>query len=119
VHYLLAEQLDADPFILLHLRGRTREQVLAVLRSHRRTAVNGDETIPAVPDTPPLDADLQGFWTGSPVNLIRSAPVRPDQPPLLRRLGDPPGGTTGALRDLYALISDEAYCWLGLEEDAT
>jgi uncharacterized Zn finger protein len=115
VYYLLAEQLDADPFILMHLRGRTREQVLAVLRSHRSAAVNGDEVIPAVSDAPALDADLHGFWTGSAVNLIRSAPVRPDQPPLLRRLGDPPGNIADRLRELYAMVSDEAYRWLGLD----
>jgi uncharacterized Zn finger protein len=115
VYYLLAEQLDADPFILMHLRGRTREQVLAVLRSHRSAAMNGDEVIPAVSDTPALDADLHGFWTGSAVNVVRSAPVRPDQPPLLRRLGDPPGNTAGGLRELYTIVSDEAYRWPGLD----
>jgi uncharacterized Zn finger protein len=119
VYYLLAEQLDADPFILLHLRGLTREQVLAVLRSHRRAAINEGDTVLAAPDTPPLDADLRGFWVGSAVNLIRSAPVRPDQPPLLRQLGEPPGGMAGALRDLYAVISDEAYRWLGLDEEVS
>jgi uncharacterized Zn finger protein len=118
VYYLLAEQLDVDPFILFHLRGRTREQVLAVLRSHRSAAVTGDEAV-ALPDVPPLDADLAGFWAGSAVNLIRSAPVRPEQPPLLRRLGDPPGNIDGALRDLYATISDEAYRWLGLDDETT
>ena len=35
VYYLLAEQIDADPFVLFHLRGRTRDQVLAALRGHR------------------------------------------------------------------------------------
>jgi uncharacterized Zn finger protein len=116
VYYLLAEQLDADPFILMHLRGRTRDQVLAVLRSHRRTAVSEDDGVPASSDAPLLDADLHAFWTGSTVNLVRSAPVRPDQPPLLRRLGDPPGNMAGGLRELYAAVSDEAYRWLGLDE---
>jgi uncharacterized Zn finger protein len=115
VYYLLAEQLDADPFILMHLRGRTREQVLAVLRSHRSTAVSGDDVIPAGSDAPLLDADLSAFWTGSAVNLVRSAPVRPDEPPLLRQLGDPPGNMASGLREMYTAVSDEAYRWLGLE----
>jgi uncharacterized Zn finger protein len=115
VYYLLAEQMDADPFILMHLRGHTREQVLAVLRSHRSVAVNGNEVIPAVLDAPSLDADLHAFWTGSAVNLVRSAPIRPGQPPLLHRLGDPPGNISGGLRELYAIVSDEAYRWLGLD----
>jgi uncharacterized Zn finger protein len=115
VYYLLAEQLDADPFILMHLRGRTRDQVLAVLRSHRSTAVREDDGAPASSDAPLLDADLHAFWSGSTVNLVRSAPVRPDQPPLLRRLGDPPANMAGGLRELYAAVSDEAYRWLGLD----
>ena len=31
-HYILAEQLDEDPFLLFRLRGRTQEQVMAALR---------------------------------------------------------------------------------------
>jgi uncharacterized Zn finger protein len=34
--YLVAQALDADPFLVLLLRGRTREEVLAGLRSRRR-----------------------------------------------------------------------------------
>ncbi len=116
VYYLLAEQLDADPFTLFHLRGRTREQVLSRLRNYRSVTVSGDPDAIITPDAPPLDADLDAFWTGSAVNLIRSAPVRPDAPPLLRRLGDPPGALADSLRDLYAAMSDEAYRWLGMDE---
>lgn len=117
VYYLLAEQLDTDPFILFHLRGRTREQVLATLRSHRSAAATGSEI--ALQDVPALDTLIENFWTGSTVNLIRSAPIRPDQPPLLRRLGTPPANLAKELADLYQVVSDEAYRWLGLEEDQT
>lgn len=34
-HYVLGEALDRDPFLLLELRGRTREQVLEALRASR------------------------------------------------------------------------------------
>jgi uncharacterized Zn finger protein len=34
--YLVSDALDADPFVLLLLRGRTREQVLAGVRARRR-----------------------------------------------------------------------------------
>ena len=34
--YLVADALDADPFVLLLLRGRTRDQVLAGVRARRR-----------------------------------------------------------------------------------
>ncbi len=36
--FLVADALDTDPFVLLLLRGRTRDEVLAGLRSRRRTA---------------------------------------------------------------------------------
>jgi uncharacterized Zn finger protein len=44
VCYLVADELDDDPFLLLELRGRTREQVLASLRATRASgaAVGGD-----------------------------------------------------------------------------
>lgn len=34
-HYVLGEALDRDPFLLFELRGRTKQQVLAALRSAR------------------------------------------------------------------------------------
>jgi len=37
-HYVLGEALDRDPFLLFELRGRTKEQVLAALRSARADA---------------------------------------------------------------------------------
>jgi uncharacterized Zn finger protein len=115
VFYLLAEQLDTDPFILFHLRGRTRDQVLSTLRSHRSAAATGSEA--ALQEVPTLDTLIETFWTGSTVNLIRAAPIRPDHPPLLRRLGEPPAALATPLADLYQTVSGEAYRWLGLEED--
>jgi uncharacterized Zn finger protein len=35
VCYLMADELDRDPFALLHLRGRTRDEVLEALRARR------------------------------------------------------------------------------------
>jgi hypothetical protein len=66
---------------------------------------------------PTLDTLIETFWTGSTVNLIRAAPIRPDHPPLLRRLGEPPAALATPLADLYQTVSGEAYRWLGLEED--
>jgi len=45
VCYLVAEALDADPFALLRLRGRGRDEVLAALR-HRRSGVLIDDSVP-------------------------------------------------------------------------
>ncbi len=40
--YLLAEAFDADPFQLLHWRGRDRQTLLAHLRARRASALGGD-----------------------------------------------------------------------------
>jgi uncharacterized Zn finger protein len=50
VCYLVADTLDADPFVALLLRGRTRGEVLAGLRSRRR---GGEDTALASQGTAP------------------------------------------------------------------
>src|SRR5437588_12759165 len=35
VYYLLAERFDEDPFLIFKLRGRTKEQIIQVLREKR------------------------------------------------------------------------------------
>ncbi len=128
VYYLLADQFDADPFVLFHLRGMNREQVLAALRRLR----GAGEAEPAVPGTepgaeaieieleaeaPPLDSDLTAFW-GAPLEpVLHAAPVQPDQPPILLKLGDPPGDILPDLRAIYQSVSMEAYRWLSEAED--
>jgi uncharacterized Zn finger protein len=36
VYHVLGERFDADPFLILELRGRSREQLLAMIRQQRR-----------------------------------------------------------------------------------
>lgn len=88
VHYVLAEALDADPFLLFALRGRDREAVLEGLRARRGGEASDAEEV--VVDVEPLT--LEGFWHGrgdlSTLDVGLSAPrVRAS---VLRRLG-PPG----------------------------
>lgn len=116
LYYLIAEQLDADPFILLHLRGRAREQILADLRSRRSATVSDVDDPVATPQVPSLATDLDSFWTGSDARLIRAVPEQPVEPPLLRQFGDPPGGMTDVLTGLYQAITEEALGWLGLDD---
>ncbi len=119
VYYLLAEQFDADPFILFHLRGRSREAVLDTLRTYRGTDVGEVDTAELqegiVPDVPSLDTDLEQFWSGAGGNLVRSVPVRGDMPFALRQLGNPPGNVGGELREVYDVIAREASLWLGFD----
>jgi uncharacterized Zn finger protein len=97
-HYILAEQLDEDPFLLFRLRGRSQEQVMAALRARRsdappagaEPAANGSAA-----EAPPLDADLDHFWRlggaegeSTPIQVNIKPPATPL--PLLKRLGQPP-----------------------------
>lgn len=110
VHVLLADALDGDPFLLLTLRGRPREQVLAALRSSW-----GDKQ-PLVPMkvlkavSPP-----EGDWFASPEPLppMDFQPVvEPGGPPTgLRELGPAPGGedlerTLGPLYEAGAELAE-------------
>ncbi|MET8351748.1 MULTISPECIES: SWIM zinc finger family protein [unclassified Micromonospora] len=53
--YLLAEAFDADPFELLHWRGRARAELLERLRARRAEATGAELSGPVT--TPPTDAD--------------------------------------------------------------
>ena len=41
-YFLLAEELDRDPFIIFELRGRAREQIVESLRGKRTAVPDGD-----------------------------------------------------------------------------
>ena len=105
VCYLVADELDADPFALLALRGRRRDEVLAALRSRRGMGL------------PTPAGDDQGRGQGDPVVPARVAwdrqpaplpalPLPPSRPGLPTVLGvDAPAGSgidTAALRLLAA-----------------
>ncbi len=69
VYYLLGEQFDADPFLIFRLRGKSKDEIIAMLRARRAAA----EPAPAVEETPrpkrapaepviPLEKCLDRFW---------------------------------------------------------
>jgi uncharacterized Zn finger protein len=91
VYYILAEEFDRDPFLLLTLRGLGRDEFMALL---------GDppDTRPLAPTSPagleagaaqPLTADPRRFWRGATIPDQRYGEVAPvDEPaPIVRRLG--------------------------------
>jgi uncharacterized Zn finger protein len=117
--YLLAEAFDADPFQLLHWRGRARGDLLDRLRTLRGAALPGGAL--ATPDGPvvPADADpgparpvagagrvlaglpavppddeVDRFWV-SPVALPDRPPTLATGPELLLRQLGPPGAAIG------------------------
>jgi uncharacterized Zn finger protein len=80
------EQLDADPYLLTRVRGRSREQLLAEIRDQRAGGAH---------DRLDLDAFAARGWThtGIEPTEVPLPPVRAPRTPAgpLRVLGDPPG----------------------------
>ncbi|MHB8351446.1 MAG: SWIM zinc finger family protein, partial [Thermoplasmata archaeon] len=97
VHYLLAESMDRDPFVLLTLRGRTRPRILAALRASRKPVRRqGTPEHPAGAvergRAATVGLPVVPFWGDA--KRLRSTPLPPLQPSpvpdaILRRLGDP------------------------------
>jgi uncharacterized Zn finger protein len=109
VYYLLGERFDEDPFLIFHLRGRTREQIVDALRA-RRAAATGDgperEALPVEP-VPQLADLLSTFYqAGAEMQNIAIHIAAPEiEAAILRRLGDPPAGTYPDLRATYQAMS--------------
>jgi uncharacterized Zn finger protein len=132
--YLITDVLDADPFALFLLRGRTRDQVLAGIRTRRRGAAAGDRAGAGEPKAasepsasqPVTDEGVDARAAfGAPVSekQIPAAPLPP------RRTGapaalpvDPPPWRSGLREDLVELAADAAgRAWemaVGLSADA-
>ncbi|MFG1884500.1 SWIM zinc finger family protein [Micromonospora sp. NPDC049102] len=111
--YLLAEAFDADPFELLHWRGRSRADLLGRLRARRAEAAGTPTSPPqtSIVDTGPSAVDvlpaagasralagLAATGVAEAVDRFWASPVPlPDRPPrlatgpdlLLRQLGPP------------------------------
>ena len=124
VCYLVADRLDEDPFELLALRGRGRDEVLAELR-RRRQRLRGPETPDSElvtddvesPDTGPAlverkpDAGVPAVeaWRAEPTAPASAAPalrLRPGHPapwPV-----DPPDGAPFTAAGLRHLATDAA-----------
>lgn len=107
VYFLVAEQLDNDPFILFHIRGRKRESILKSLRPY-----DVDETETEITETFMLDVDK--FWDAESTIFVRQMPTQIEESFALRQLGYPPAPIEKDLRKLYQGISEEARHWLGL-----
>jgi uncharacterized Zn finger protein len=133
--YLVADALDADPFVLLLLRGRTRDQVLAGVRTRRR-GVPG-EAPAGTPDRAAAgaragagraadDAGVDAraaFDAPLPRAQIPAPPLPPAHPGQPAALPvDPPAWRAGLGADLLELAADAAArAWemaVGLSADA-
>ena len=113
VYYQLAEHLDADPFALFTLRGRTEDELLEALGRRRLRAAGGMAR--AVSDAAveqqsapvkPLAELVSDFWRAGPeLSRLEVSPLAAERPDaLLRRLGPFDCGTGGG-PDLAALLT--------------
>ena len=139
--YLLADALDADPFTLFLLRGRTREQVLAGIRAWRRGTVPGQAAgprrteadqagsgppQPGKAEQPAADEGVDAraaFRLPVPLAPIPAVPLPPQRPGHPAALPvDPPPWRSGLREDLLELAADAASrAWemaVGLSVDA-
>ena len=128
VCYLIADALDADPFVLLLLRGRSREDVLSGLRSRRRSRDAGPD--PAGADESQRSQDPGVHARATLCRSPSAAPFasRPELPLPPQRPGhpaalpvDPPPRHLGLREDLASLAADAVHrAWrlaLGLDVD--
>jgi uncharacterized Zn finger protein len=122
VHYAFAAELDRDPFLLFRLRGRTREELTAALRTRRGTfgsvgaAKAAAQAETAVATDPGAEAGeeipLDRFWAYDPEIDALNFVIHPPEVPgaVLRLLGTPPGWSVrddlaDVLQDLYRVAS--------------
>jgi uncharacterized Zn finger protein len=127
VCYLVADALDADPFVVLLLRGRTRGEVLAGLRSRRRGMEPARSTAPgaaAVDEAGDPGVDARAALARSPDGPVPVPPMPPQRPGHPAALPvDPPSWRAGLRDDLLALATDAARrAWelaVGLDADAS
>ena len=124
VHYILAERLDQDPFLVFLLRGKSRDDVLKAVTSREPPAPArppegspGEIEPPAATGPTKQEPDLLAYWRPGP--RLAQADCVPHPPAvegvILKRIGDPlflPATQASALRGVmgkvYATITDKA-----------
>lgn len=121
VYYTLGSEFDRDPFLLLQLRGKTREQIMAALRGQRPERVPSARA-PKV-SSEPLEEHISDFWQAG--EELDDITVRVTPPPvpqaILKRLGpiplhDLPEEWHGDLRRMYETVTRDALAFAHVRE---
>jgi uncharacterized Zn finger protein len=107
--FLVADALDADPFVLLLLRGRTRDEILAGLRSRRRTGERSEVAEPAETEHD-TGVDARAVFAARPKRgPIPTPPLPPEHAGHPSAIPvDPPASYPGLREDLVDLAADAA-----------
>jgi uncharacterized Zn finger protein len=106
VFYILAEALDADPFLVFKWRGRTKEELLDNLGALRASAPASEEAVSPAEVEPQLSKLVAKFWKAGPqlaaVQIRPWTATSPDE--LVRGLG--PVGVTVRGQDLGEVLAE-------------
>jgi uncharacterized Zn finger protein len=137
--YLVTDALDADPFVLLLLRGRTRDQIMAGIRARRRGRApgraaetgaaaaghvgSGPQALTLTAHAADEGVDARAAFRAPPSAPIPAPPLPPSRPAAPAALPVDPPPSAGSLRDdLLELAADAAArAWemaVGLSTDA-
>ena len=102
LHFVLAEQLDLDPFILFRLRGRTRDQVIETIGRMDSPTDSGESRHSGQP----LSLDTNDFWTGRvPIKGFASAPLTLADDSHINASPDAPGFVARDLAEIYRMVA--------------
>ena len=106
VYFLLAEQFDEDPFLIFTLRGRTKEEIIAVLREKRTEKLSEGVVPEIVYDVAPLEECLDTYWeAGEELDSFVTDPLTVEgENVIIKRLGNAPFTVRG--RDITVLLSE-------------
>lgn len=126
VCYLVADELDADPFVLLRLRGRHRDEVLAAVRKRRAGASGGAGELPAAHSAaaagPEADRGARASRAWSrPVGALPEVPhPRPVPGRVTAWPSDPPAEAPFSTAGLGCLVADAAErAWAAIADGAS
>jgi uncharacterized Zn finger protein len=121
VYYLLAERFDEDPFLIFKLRGRTKAEIIQILREKRAMKLQEREDIlhriEPIQDSRslPIEECLDTFWTtGKGLESFVAKPTLPEvEGAILKRLGKSPfsigkKNLSSLLAKAYKMISRAA-----------
>ncbi len=127
VYLLLGEQFDADPFLLFRLRGKSKPEIMALLRARRTAAAVENQPAETVSEQAPslgepvvpLEKSLDRFWDSEDTLddfRLRIEPAAVDAVPV-KRLGAP-GFARNTKMDLLSAFA-HAYRAIGAASQET